>query len=72
LIVTIGVEIQTDRFQSLHKMEFTLADVYVHAASLAKLHPANCHVQPKIRQQLQMLRDLGLLEFLGGGAYRLG
>ncbi|HTF25847.1 MAG TPA: hypothetical protein VK937_18355 [Candidatus Limnocylindria bacterium] len=25
----------------------------------------------KIRQQLQVLRDLGLLEFLGSGSYRL-
>jgi type II restriction enzyme len=58
--------------QSLHKMEFTLADVYAHAGSLAKLHPQNRHVRDKVRQQLQVLRGLGLLEFLGGGAYRLG
>jgi type II restriction enzyme len=57
--------------QSLGKMEFTLADVYAHAGSLAKLHPANRHVRDKIRQQIQVLRDLGLLEFLGGGSYRL-
>ena len=31
----------------------------------------NRHVRPKIRQQLQVLRDLGLLDFLGGGSYRL-
>ena len=29
------------------------------------------HVRPKIRQQLQVLRDLGLLTFLGDGRYRL-
>jgi len=52
-------------------MEFTLADVYAHAGALAKLHPQNRHVRDKIRQQLQVLRDLGLLEFLGGGSYRL-
>jgi type II restriction enzyme len=57
--------------QSLGKMEFTLAEVYAHAGSLAKLHPQNRHVQPKIRQQLQMLRDMGLLEFVGRGCYRL-
>ncbi len=28
-------------------------------------------VRPKIRQQLQVLRHLGLLEFLGSGSYRL-
>lgn len=57
--------------QSLGKPEFTLADVYAHAAALAKLHPNNAHVRDKIRQQLQVLRDLGLLEFLGGASYRL-
>jgi len=57
--------------QSLGKLEFTLADVYAHAAALAKLHPNNAHVRDKIRQQLQVLRDLGLLEFLGSGSYRL-
>lgn len=57
--------------QSLGKLEFTLADVYAHADALAKLHPNNAHVRDKIRQQLQVLRDLGLLKFLGDGSYRL-
>jgi type II restriction enzyme len=57
--------------QSLGKLEFTLADVYAHADALAKLHPNNAHVRDKIRQQLQVLRDLGLLNFLGDGSYRL-
>ncbi len=57
--------------QSLGKMDFTLADVYAHASSLAKLHPYNRHVRDKIRQQLQVLRDLGLLTFLGSPSYRL-
>jgi type II restriction enzyme len=57
--------------QSLGKLEFTLADVYAHAGALAKLHPNNVHVRDKIRQQLQVLRDLGLLNFLGDGSYRL-
>lgn len=54
----------------LHKT-FSLAEVYAHADSLARLHPGNRHVRDKIRQQLQVLRDLGLLDFLGGGCYRL-
>jgi len=57
--------------QSLGKLEFTLADVYAHADVLAKLHPNNAHVRDKIHQQLQVLRDLGLLEFLAPGSYRL-
>lgn len=50
---------------------FTLADVYAAEDSLAQLHPHNAHIRPKIRQQLQVLRDLGLLTFLGSGSYRL-
>ena len=57
--------------RSLNKKEFSLADVYAHADDLAKLHPQNAHIPDKIRQQLQVLRDLGLLEFLGSGSYRL-
>jgi len=57
--------------RSLGTAEFTLQHVYSHAATLAKLHPNNSHVHDKIRQQLQVLRALGLLSFLGSGSYRL-
>ncbi len=57
--------------QSLGKDEFSLADVYQHADALARLHPANRHVRDKIRQQLQCLRDLGLVEFVAPGRYRV-
>jgi type II restriction enzyme len=51
--------------------DFTLSDVYALEPSLGQLHPQNRHVRDKIRQQLQVLRDLGLLLFLGRGHYRL-
>jgi type II restriction enzyme len=57
--------------RSLGKKEFDLAEVYTSEEKLAKLHPANRHVRDKIRQQLQVLRDLGILEFHGRGEYRL-
>jgi type II restriction enzyme len=57
--------------QRLGKQEFELADVYGAERELAKLHPANRHIQPKIRQQLQILRDLGFIRFLAPGRYRL-
>jgi type II restriction enzyme len=57
--------------RSLGKEEFTLSEVYAFDEHLAKLHPRNRYVRPKIRQQLQILRDLGLVEFIGGGRYRL-
>jgi type II restriction enzyme len=57
---------------SLKKKEFSLTEAYSLEPELSKLHPANNNVRPKIRQQLQVLRDLGLLHFLGNGSYRLG
>ena len=57
--------------RSLGREDFSLADVYARSAELARLHPRNRFVRPKIRQQLQILRDLGLLEFLGRGRYRV-
>jgi len=57
--------------QSLGKPQFTLSDVYAHEDALSKLHPDNRHIRDKIRQQLQVLRDFGLLTFLGSGEYRL-
>lgn len=50
--------------------EFTLSDVYAHEAALAALYPGNHNVRPKIRQQLQVLRDRGWLEFNGRGTYQ--
>ncbi|MFN9928569.1 MAG: hypothetical protein ACK53I_16700 [Phenylobacterium sp.] len=40
-------------------------------ARLQAAYPGNNNVRPKIRQQLQVLRDAGWLIFLGKGAYRL-
>ncbi|HYC74426.1 DpnI domain-containing protein [Brevundimonas sp.] len=42
---------------------FTLEDVYAQEATLAALYPGNSNVRPKIRQQLQLLRDRGWLAF---------
>lgn len=52
----------------LHR-SFTLPDVYAFDGALAELHPENRHVRAKIRQQLQVLRDLGVLAFIGRGRY---
>lgn len=49
---------------------FELADVYAFEEHLSQLHPENQHVKAKIRQQLQVLRDEGFIEFLGDGEYR--
>ena len=33
-------------------------------------HAENHNIKAKLRQQLQMLRDRGVIEFLGNGLYR--
>ena len=48
---------------------FELSEVYGFEAHFASLHPKNTHIREKIRQQLQVLRDLNLLRFLGRGKY---
>lgn len=57
--------------RDLGREEFSLEDVYAKERELAALHPANRHVRDKIRQQLQVLRDKGLVDFQGRGKYRL-
>lgn len=49
---------------------FTLNDMYLYTQMLEVKHPDNHNIQPKIRQQLQLLRDKGYIEFLGHGKYR--
>jgi type II restriction enzyme len=56
---------------SIGRAEFDLSDVYAFEQRLGAIYPGNNNVRPKIRQQLQVLRDNGYLEFLGGGRYRL-
>jgi len=57
--------------ERLDKPEFTLAEMYGFEDELRDRHPRNLNIQPKIRQQLQVLRRNGIVEFLGRGQYRL-
>lgn len=57
--------------EAIRRPEFELSDVYGFEQPLSALYPGNNNVRPKIRQQLQVLRDNGYLEFLGQGRYRL-
>ena len=57
--------------RKIGKQAVSLADVYAFEQSLQALHPNNKNVKPKIRQQLQVLRDLGFLSFEGDGRYRV-
>ena len=57
--------------ERLDSRNFSLDQIYQFEAELAQKHPRNSHVKDKIRQQLQALRDKGLLEFISRGKYRL-
>jgi len=57
--------------ESLGKQEFSLDEVYAFERHLGDLYPGNQNVRPKIRQQLQYLRDRGFVEFISRGYYRL-
>jgi len=57
--------------ESLGKRDFVLDEVYAFERHLGDLYPGNQNVRPKIRQQLQYLRDRGYIEFVARGHYRL-
>ncbi len=50
--------------------EFTLEQMYQFVPMLQLKHPDNHHIHDKIRQQLQVLRDKGIIEFKERGRYR--
>jgi len=56
--------------RSFQRPEFTIDDAYSFEEVLSQKHPENRHVRAKIRQQLQILRDLGYLQFARRGHYR--
>lgn len=58
------------RIVDLLPAEFELADAYRFEAELQTRHKNNHNIKPKIRQQLQILRDMGRLEFVGNGRYK--
>lgn len=57
--------------EHIGKLEFELDDIYAFENHLSKKYPKNTHIRPKIRQQLQILRDNGYLQFSSRGRYRL-
>jgi type II restriction enzyme len=55
----------------LGKKEFSLSEMYYFDDELRQKHPHNYHIKDKIRQQLQILRNSGYLEFSKRGNYKL-
>jgi type II restriction enzyme len=56
--------------EKLDPAGFSIDQVYSFREELSRTYPSNRHIKEKIRQQLQVLRDSGYLEFLGRGLYR--
>lgn len=57
-------------YQRLPDGEFRTRDMYAHEGEFRQRYPANVNVRPKIRQQLQYLRDIGLVTHVGRGRWR--
>ncbi len=55
---------------AIGKEYFSLKELYEFEPLLKRKYPDNKHIKEKIRQQLQLLRDNGVIEFLGNGSYR--
>lgn len=55
---------------TIQKETFSLSDIYRFEAQLKEKYPNNNFIKDKIRQQLQILRDKGLLDFESRGNYR--
>lgn len=52
------------------RADFSLSDMYNFVPFLKLKYPDNGHIEAKIRQQLQVLRDKGFLEFTSRGNYK--
>ena len=51
------------------RREFASKEIYAFEEELAVLHPDNRTIPDQIRKQLQVLRDHGIVRFLGRGRY---
>lgn len=57
-------------YEALPSGEFTNQDVYAQEETFRERYPQNLNIRAKIRQQLQVLRDLGFVEHVGRGVWR--
>ncbi len=54
----------------INEETFKLNDIYKFEPQLKLKYPNNNFIKDKIRQQLQLLRDKGIIEFFGKGSYK--
>ena len=57
--------------ERIKSKEFSLELLYKFESELAQKHPKNQFIKDKIRQQLQILRDRGYLDFVRSGHYKI-
>jgi type II restriction enzyme len=55
---------------SIKTETFSLDDIYKYETQLKLKYPNNNFIKDKIRQQLQLLRDKEIIEFIGRGKYK--
>jgi type II restriction enzyme len=55
---------------AIKKERFSLDEIYQFEEKLRLKYPQNNFIKDKLRQQLQLLRDKGIIEFVGRGQYR--
>jgi len=54
----------------LQENVFSLTDIYGFENEFQEKYPGNRFIREKIRQQLQLLRDHGMIEFIGRGKHK--
>lgn len=59
-----------DVVDNLESHEFSLSDIYEKEAIFSAQFPDNHTIRDSMRRNLQELRDLGLIKFLGNGKYK--
>ena len=71
LLIVILEENPFDSRLHTKQLSQPLQDMYSFEKDLSAIHPENKNIKPKIRQQLQFLRNKGYHEFVEAGKYRL-
>ncbi len=57
--------------RNLGKRQFSLQDLYAQENLFSECYPGNRHIRDKIRQQLQVLRDMQIIRFEQRGIYSI-
>ena len=57
--------------EALKASAFSINELYAFEHDLSRRYPKNNNIRAKLRQQLQKLRDAGLVRFLGKGLYEV-